>query len=81
MECGLREVSRDRIATFNFSAGDPHDGGPDDWFVPASDGYPDDWFVPESAAPATAQPAPAPQPGTANPAPASRPAARPDPLC
>jgi hypothetical protein len=69
---------------------DPQDGGPDDWFVPASDGYPDDWFVPESdgypddwfvpasAAPTAAQPAP--QPGSPNPALTTRPAPRPDPL-
>jgi hypothetical protein len=56
------------------------DGYPDDWFVPASDGYPDDWFVPASAAPGTAKPAPDPQLGTANPALATRPAPRPDPL-
>jgi hypothetical protein len=71
---------------------DPHDGGPDDWFVPAADGYPDDWFVPAAdgypddwfvpatAAPGTAQPTPGPQPGTANPAPTTRPAPLPDPL-
>jgi hypothetical protein len=59
---------------------DPHDGGPDDWFVPGSDGYPDDWFVPASAAPTTAQPAPGPQPGTANLAPTTRPTPRADPL-
>jgi hypothetical protein len=56
------------------------DGYPDDWFVPASDGYPDDWFVPASAAPGTAQSAPDPEPGTANPTLATRPAPRPDPL-
>ena len=56
---------------------DPQDGGPDDWFVPASDGYPDDWFVPASAAPDTAQPALGPSPGTADPALAARPAAAP----
>jgi hypothetical protein len=71
---------------------DPHDGGPDDWFVPAadgypddwfvpaSDGYPDDWFVPASSAPATAQPTLGPQPRTANPAPATRPAPPPGSL-
>jgi hypothetical protein len=71
---------------------DPQDGGPDDWFVPASDGYPNDWFVPESdgypddwfvpasAAPGTTQPAPDPQVDTANPAPTPQPAPRPDPL-
>jgi hypothetical protein len=59
---------------------DPQDGGPDDWFVPASDGYPDDWFVPASAAPDTPLPGPGPQPGATNPAPATRPAPGSDPL-
>jgi hypothetical protein len=70
---------------------DPQDGGPDDWFVPASDGYPDDWFVPESdgypddwfvpaSAAGTTQPPPNSQPGTANPALTTQPAPRPDPF-
>src|SRR5258708_8886382 len=59
---------------------DPQDGGPDDWFVPASDGYPDDWFVPPSSAAGMAPPASGTRPGTADPTPATRPAPRPDPL-
>jgi hypothetical protein len=71
---------------------DPQDGGPDDWFVPASDGYPDDWFVPESdgypddwfvpasAAPGTTQPTPDPQVDAANSATTPQPAPRPDPF-
>jgi hypothetical protein len=51
------------------------DGYPDDWFVPASDGYPDDWFVPASAGSGAAPPASDSQRGTADP-----PASRPDPL-